>query len=72
MSQGVIQNFHGNTTAHTLQGATQQIPGGPFASQESIKELGTNGGGPLNANSAHPFENAERLHQPAPDLRCCS
>jgi len=56
VSQGVIQNFHGNTTAHTLQGATQHIPGGPFASQESIKELGTNGGGPLNANSSHPFE----------------
>ena len=39
----------------TLQGATQSIPGGPFASQEAIKELGTNGGGTLNANSAHPF-----------------
>ena len=35
----------------------QTIAQGPFASQESIKELGTNGGGPLNANSAHPFEN---------------
>jgi K+-transporting ATPase ATPase A chain len=56
VSQGVIQNFHGNTTAHTVQGAAQHIPGGPFASQEAIKELGTNGGGPLNANSAHPFE----------------
>ena len=39
----------------------QQIPGGPFASQEAIKELGTNGGGPLNANSMHPFENPTRL-----------
>jgi len=56
VSQGVIQNFHGSTTAHTVQGAAQHIPGGPFASQEAIKELGTNGGGPLNANSAHPFE----------------
>jgi K+-transporting ATPase ATPase A chain len=40
---------------------SQQIPGGPFASQEAIKELGTNGGGPLNANSAHPFENPNPL-----------
>jgi potassium-transporting ATPase potassium-binding subunit len=57
VSQGAIQNFHGFTHATTLEGRTQQIPGGPIASQESIKELGTNGGGPLNANSAHPFEN---------------
>jgi len=56
VSQGVIQNFHGNTTAHTVQGVAQHLPGGPVASQEAIKELGTNGGGPLNANSAHPFE----------------
>ena len=49
---------HGFTDgAHASQGATQTIPGGPFASQEAIKELGTNGGGPFNANSAHPFEN---------------
>ena len=40
-----------------MQGATQSIPGGPIASQEAIKELGENGGGPYNANSAHPFEN---------------
>ena len=39
----------------------QQIPGGPFASQEAIKDLGTNGGGPFNANSAHPFESPTRL-----------
>ena len=57
VSQGAIQNFHGFSEATTVQGQTQQIPGGPVASQESIKELGTNGGGPLNANSAHPFEN---------------
>ncbi|MFT3852908.1 MAG: potassium-transporting ATPase subunit KdpA [Ilumatobacteraceae bacterium] len=57
LSQGVVQNLHGFTTAHTVEGSTQLIPGGPFASQEAIKMLGTNGGGPLNANSAHPFEN---------------
>ena len=57
MAQGVIQNLHGFTIAHTLQGTTQQIPGGPVASQEAIKQLGTNGGGFFNTNSAHPFEN---------------
>jgi K+-transporting ATPase ATPase A chain len=61
VSQGVIQNFHGNTTAHTVRGATQVIPGGPVASQEAIKELGTNGGGFFNANSAHPFEGPNGL-----------
>ena len=55
VSQGVIQNLSGFTTATTLEGATQLIPGGPAASQEVIKELGTNGGGFLNANSGHPF-----------------
>ena len=44
-----------------MEGASQIIPGGPFASQEAIKMLGTNGGGPLNANSAHPFENPTPL-----------
>jgi K+-transporting ATPase ATPase A chain len=59
VSQGVIQNFHGFTTAHTVEGATEQlIPGGPAASQVSIKQLGTNGGGFFNMNSAHPFENS--------------
>ncbi len=57
VSQGAVQNFHGFTDASTVAGATQSIPGGPIASQEAIKELGTNGGGPYNANSAHPFEN---------------
>ncbi len=57
VSQGAIQNLRGFTTAQTVEGAAQVVPGGPFASQEAIKELGTNGGGPLNANSAHPFEN---------------
>ena len=54
---GSIQNLHGFTTVHTLAGGTQSIPGGPVASQEAIKMLGTNGGGFFNANSAHPFEN---------------
>jgi K+-transporting ATPase ATPase A chain len=56
-SQGVVQNLGGFTEATTVEGAAQSIPGGPIASQEAIKELGTNGGGPYNANSAHPFEN---------------
>ena len=47
----------GPRTATTVEGATQTIWRGPVASQEAIKELGTNGGGPANANSAHPFEN---------------
>ncbi|MFM9918222.1 potassium-transporting ATPase subunit KdpA [Lacisediminihabitans sp. H27-G8] len=54
---GVIQNFAGFQHITTLTGSTQTIPGGPVASQEAIKELGTNGGGFFNANSSHPFEN---------------
>jgi K+-transporting ATPase ATPase A chain len=54
---GAVQSLHGFTDVHTLAGATQAIPGGPVASQEAIKELGTNGGGFFNANSSHPFEN---------------
>lgn len=54
---GVIQNFAGFQHFTTLTGGTQTIPGGPVASQEAIKELGTNGGGFFNANSSHPFEN---------------
>jgi len=55
---GVIQNFHlHDQIVTTLNGAQQTITGGPVASQEAIKELGTNGGGFYNANSAHPFEN---------------
>jgi K+-transporting ATPase ATPase A chain len=54
---GVIQNFHGDNTISTLAGGHQTITGGPVASQEAIKELGTNGGGYYNANSSHPFEN---------------
>ncbi len=56
ISQGAIQNF-GDHTVNAISGGTQVIPGGPAASQEAIKELGTNGGGFFNANSAHPFEN---------------
>lgn len=54
---GVVQNFAGFTDVTTISGGTQTIPGGPVASQEAIKLLGTNGGGFFNANSAHPFEN---------------
>ena len=54
---GVVQNFAGPVEVTTLTGGTQSITGGPVASQEAIKELGTNGGGFYNANSAHPFEN---------------
>lgn len=55
---GVIQNFHLHDQVVTTQaGSPQTITGGPVASQEAIKELGTNGGGFYNANSAHPFEN---------------
>ncbi|MGI8881865.1 MAG: potassium-transporting ATPase subunit KdpA [Jatrophihabitans sp.] len=57
MVGGVIQNFHGFTEITTLGGGHQMIPGGPVASQEAIKELGNNGGGFLNANASHPFEN---------------
>lgn len=54
---GVVQNFDGFTQVTTLAGGTQSVPGGPVASQEVIKLLGTNGGGFFNVNSAHPFEN---------------
>jgi K+-transporting ATPase ATPase A chain len=54
---GAIETWAHYRTVTGPSGASQTIPGGPFASQEAIKELGTNGGGPFNANSAHPFEN---------------
>ncbi|WP_350347989.1 potassium-transporting ATPase subunit KdpA [Agromyces sp. G08B096] len=57
LAGGVIQNFAGFTEVGTLAGGSQTLPGGPVASQEAIKLLGTNGGGFFNANSAHPFEN---------------
>ncbi|MGC4853568.1 potassium-transporting ATPase subunit KdpA [Micromonospora sp. DT4] len=57
MLGGVVQNLSAGTDVSTLTGGTQTITGGPVASQEAIKELGTNGGGFYNVNSAHPFEN---------------
>ncbi|HZP45932.1 MAG TPA: potassium-transporting ATPase subunit KdpA [Candidatus Binataceae bacterium] len=59
--QGVPDNFNTYTHVKTLEGAEQVIAQGPVASQESIKELGTNGGGFFNANSAHPYENPTPL-----------
>jgi K+-transporting ATPase ATPase A chain len=61
VSQGVIQNLSPYLTVNTVQGTGQTLALGPVASQEAIKELGTNGGGFLNANSAHPFENPTPL-----------
>jgi K+-transporting ATPase ATPase A chain len=56
---GVVQNFRGHTESASIDAtAGQLIPGGPAASQVAIKQLGTNGGGFFNANSAHPFENS--------------
>src|SRR5258708_773244 len=57
VSQGMIQNFNPYTIVHTLNGGVQEIAQGPVASMEIIKNLGTNGGGFFNTNSAHPFEN---------------
>ncbi|MCG5440007.1 potassium-transporting ATPase subunit KdpA [Micromonospora foliorum] len=57
MIGGAVQNLSAGTDVSTLTGGTQTITGGPVASQEAIKELGTNGGGFYNVNSAHPFEN---------------
>jgi K+-transporting ATPase ATPase A chain len=61
VSQGVIQNLSDYQSVTTLEGAKQVIAMGPVASQEAIKELGTNGGGFFNANSGHPFENPSAL-----------
>jgi K+-transporting ATPase ATPase A chain len=61
VARGVPQTFDGYVTATTVEGATQTIARGPLASQEAIKQLGTNGGGFFNANSAHPFENPTPL-----------
>ncbi|GLY33846.1 potassium-transporting ATPase subunit KdpA [Kineosporia sp. NBRC 101731] len=57
VAAGMVQNFSSGTEIQTLTGGAQAITGGPVASQEVIKELGTNGGGFYNANSSHPFEN---------------
>jgi potassium-transporting ATPase potassium-binding subunit len=61
VSQGVPQTWNPSASATTIEGAQQTIALGPIASQEWIKELGNNGGGFLNANSAHPFENPNGL-----------
>ncbi|MDQ1710811.1 MAG: potassium-transporting ATPase potassium-binding subunit [Frankiaceae bacterium] len=61
MATGVVQNLHGDRSVTTVTQTAQVVPGGPVASQEAIKELGTNGGGFYNANSAHPFENPTPL-----------
>lgn len=61
IGQGVVQNFNIYTEAQTLSGQTQLLPQGPAASQIAIKQLGTNGGGFFNVNSAHPYENPTPL-----------
>ena len=61
VSQGVVQNLRAYDTVRTVEGGTQVIAQGPAASQEIIKQFGTNGGGFFNANSAHPFENPTPL-----------
>jgi potassium-transporting ATPase potassium-binding subunit len=61
LALGVPQNFDAYTVVTTLEGRQQTIALGPVASQEAIKQLGTNGGGFFNANSAHPFENPSAL-----------
>lgn len=61
VSQGVIQNFQPYQEAITWENESQLLPGGPAASQIAIKQLGTNGGGFFNANSAHPYENPTPL-----------
>jgi len=57
VARGAVMTFGGTETVTTLDGGTQHIARGPFASQEAIKQLGTNGGGTFNANSAHPLSN---------------
>ncbi len=61
VSQGVVQSFSAYAAATTVEGAAQSIALGPVASQEAIKQLGTNGGGFMSANAAHPFENPTPL-----------
>lgn len=61
ISQGVVQNFQPYVPVTTLTGSQQLLPQGPAASQIAIKQLGTNGGGYFNANSAHPYENPTPL-----------
>jgi potassium-transporting ATPase potassium-binding subunit len=61
IANGAIENFHAYTTYTTLSGAHQTIPGGPVGSMEVIKDMGNNGGGFFNTNSAHPYENPNPL-----------
>lgn len=61
LAAGVVQNLADPHTVTTMSGLTQTLTGGPVASQEVIKELGNNGGGFYNVNSAHPFENPNAL-----------
>ena len=61
VSQGVVQNWNPYVEARTLTGESQLLPQGPAASQIAIKQLGTNGGGFFNTNSAHPYENPTPL-----------
>jgi len=61
LSLGAVQNFSSGTDVSTVAGQSQTVTGGPVASQEAIKELGTNGGGFYNVNSSHPFENPNAL-----------
>ena len=69
---GAVQNFHLNDqVVNTLAGTQQTIPGGPVASQEAIKEFGTNGGGFYNANSSHPFENPTSWTELDARSSCC-
>src|SRR5262249_54149921 len=61
MTQGVIQTLGANSVVHGIQGFNQTIARGPVASQIAIKQIGTNGGGFFNVNSAHPFEGGTPL-----------
>lgn len=61
VAAGMVQNFADPYQVSTLAGGQQTITGGPVASQEIIKELGNNGGGPYNVNAAHPFENPNAI-----------
>ena len=61
IAQGAVQNLHATHMITTVSGQSQGIPGGPAASQEVIKQLGTNGGGYFNANAGHPFESPTGL-----------
>ena len=68
----MVQNLPAGTDVdHAGRAARRRITGGPVASQEVIKELGTNGGGFYNVNSAHPFENPTDLDELAARSSCC-